>query len=71
MAKSEQLSDWITTAQAADLLKVTPRMVRKLIKQKALEANKVTERLWLVSRASVASYLARKSERKLKDKAIE
>lgn len=62
------MTDWITTAQAGAELGITSRQVNYLIARGVLEAMKVTPRLTLVKRASLANYTPR---HKRKDKPIE
>jgi len=51
---TDRLSDWLTTAQAAELLNVTPRRVRQLARvEQRLAYKMVSERLMLVKRLDV------------------
>lgn len=48
--------EWITTADAATILRVTQRRVRQLIAEGELEARRVSPNLWMVKRSSVYRY---------------
>lgn len=51
---TDRLSDWLTTAQAAELLSVTPRRVRQLARvEQRLGYKMVSDRLMLVKRIDV------------------
>lgn len=63
MAKIESqdsTEDWITTAQAARKIGITPRWVRDLIDRKKLVGWRITSRFLMVSRQSVEDYLREK-----------
>lgn len=57
-AKTIPLEDWISTAEAAELLGVSQRRVNQMIDEGKLIAQKMHPRLTLVSRTSVKRYLA-------------
>ena len=69
MRKTTDLSKWASTSEAAQLLDMTQRNVRYLIKAGKLESQEIAGRL-VVSRASIDLYLAEHSESK-KDESIE
>jgi len=51
---TDRLSDWLTTAQAAEVLGVTPRRVRQLVHvEKRIAYKMVSDRLMLVNRLDV------------------
>jgi len=51
---SDKLSDWLTTAEAAEILDVTPRRVRQLAKvEQRIGYKMMTDRLMLVKRSDV------------------
>lgn len=52
-------SPYLTVAEAAAELSMTPDGVRKLIKRRALRATKLSERKTLISRAALRAYQAR------------
>jgi len=54
--KDTPVEDWITTKTAADQLGVHYTYVEKLIAAGVFEGRKVTSRLWLVNRASLANW---------------
>ena len=58
-------TDWITTAQAAELSGYHPERIRELVREGQVEAQKFGT-LWQVSRASLLAYVkaAQKSEDK-------
>lgn len=62
------MTDFITASQAAEILGITHRYVVKLLSAGTLEGNKVTDRLWLVNRASLANWTPK---RKRREKPIE
>jgi excisionase family DNA binding protein len=58
-------TDWITTAQAAELSGYHPERIRELMREGRVEAQKFGT-LWQVSRASLLAYL--KASEKSEDK---
>jgi len=56
----DSTEDWITTAQAARKIGITPRWVRDLIDRKKLVGWRITSRFLMVSRQSVEDYLREK-----------
>jgi excisionase family DNA binding protein len=52
-------SPYLTVAEAAAELRMTPDGVRKLIKRRALRATKLSERKTLIARAALLAYQAR------------
>jgi excisionase family DNA binding protein len=59
-AEGDKLKDWITTAEAGRLLGLTARRIRQLIDEGEIEAQKLTPRMTLVTRASVERYRLKK-----------
>jgi excisionase family DNA binding protein len=55
----EATSPYLTVAEAATELSMTPDGVRKLIKRRVLRATKLSERKTLISRAALRAYQAR------------
>jgi hypothetical protein len=53
-----QLSDYVTSAEAARVLRVTQRRIRQLCAMGALECRLVARR-WLVRRSSVAGFVGK------------
>ena len=51
------LEDWITTAAAAKMLGKTQRRIHQLVIEEKLVGNRVSPRLWLVSKQSVEDYI--------------
>ncbi len=66
--KDEQLTEWLTPEQAAAELGVTSRWVRNLIERGVLEGQKLSDRVLLVKRSSLANFTPK---HKRKDKPIE
>lgn len=58
------MGEWVTTAQAGELLGVTSRQINYLIASGKLEAIKVTNRLTLVKCESLAGYIPRHKREK-------
>lgn len=50
------MTDWVTTAQAGEILGITPRHVNRLIAAGVLEGFKMATRMMLVKRDSLANY---------------
>jgi len=48
--------DWITVAEAADLLEISKRRVQKLIEEERLKATRMTPRLYLLLREDVLAF---------------
>jgi excisionase family DNA binding protein len=66
--KKDLMENWITTAEAAELLGVTATYVGILARRGVFETRKVNNRLLLVNRQSLAGWTRK---RKRKDKPIE
>jgi excisionase family DNA binding protein len=56
--RTDELTEWVTTAEAAKMLSRSRRRVLQLIKAGELEAKQLNPRLWLVNRQSVKEYRA-------------
>jgi len=56
--RTDELTGWVTTAEAAKMLSRSRRRVLQLIKAGELEAKQLNPRLWLVNRESVMEYRA-------------
>ena len=54
--RTSELTEWVTTVEAARMLSRSRRRVLQLIKAGELEAKRINPRLWLVSRESVEEY---------------
>jgi len=61
-------SEYITASEAAAILGITRSYVNLLLARGVLRGNKVTDRLWLVNRASLANWIPK---RKRREKPIE
>ena len=61
---ADPFEDWITTAEAAEMLGLTQRRVRQLLDEGELEFRKVTPRLVMVYKPSIENYLQGKSQEK-------
>lgn len=57
----DPMPPWITTTQAADLLHVDPRHIRRLAAAGHLEARQIPGGSWLIERESVAHRAARRA----------
>ena len=62
--KGAPVEEYITTTEAAALLGVTARYVAKLAEDGTLEARKVSNRLWLVNRASLTNWTPQRRGRR-------
>lgn len=51
-----ETEEWITTAEAADMLNVTQRWITDLAVQGKIKGQKINPKLWLVTRESVKEY---------------
>ncbi len=60
--KDTSVENWITVAEAAEILGITPNYVGKLIRTGRFEARKVTNRLLLVNKESLEGW-TRKQKR--------
>ena len=65
--KSDSVENWITTAEAAELLGVTSKYIGKLVRSGIFEGRKVNNRLLLVNRLSLEGW---ERKRKRKDKPL-
>lgn len=54
--KSTQLSEWISTTEASNILDVTKRWITTLIARDKLKAQRVGDKVWLIDRQSVFEY---------------
>jgi excisionase family DNA binding protein len=54
--EADNMTDWITTGQAAEILHVTPARVRQLIREHVLHWRRVGARMYMVTRESVYQY---------------
>ena len=52
--------DWLTTAEVAQILDISQRRVRQLIRERAFEAIEVNPRLKMVYKPSLEEYIKRK-----------
>jgi len=70
MAKrnGNRVENWITTAEAAELLGVTASYIGKMIRRGVFESRKVNNRLLLVNRLSLEGW---ERKRKRKGQSIE
>ena len=65
MAKRKEtpVTDFVTTREAGELLGITSRHINRLIDAGVLDAVKVTNRLTLVNRASLANWTPKRKRR--------
>lgn len=54
--QSTQLSEWISTTEASNILDVTKRWITTLIARDKLKAQRVGDKVWLIDRQSVFEY---------------
>jgi excisionase family DNA binding protein len=57
------MDDFVTTAEAAELLGVSPRRVRAMVAAGRLQAQTVTARMLLIARADLKLFKKRKAGR--------
>ncbi len=60
-----ELEGWISTQEAAEILRMTPRRVRDYINDGRLVGQKINPRLWMVKKRSVETF---RQERKDKNR---
>lgn len=56
MENTDSPNEWITTAQAGELLDLTRRRITQLINEEKIQARRIGDRVWVVDRKSLLAY---------------
>lgn len=54
--KAENMSEWISTSEGAELVDYAPGHVRRLARQGRIRARKVTPRAWIVHKGDLLEH---------------